>query len=89
MLSKCANPTCKARFRSLREGKLFHFDVSSAERSTTLRIVGGKKSPQKVEHYWLCADCSGMMTLAQSRSGITVVPLAAPTRLHIHRAAAS
>lgn len=90
MLSKCANPSCKARFRSLREGKLFHFEVTQTERSKRgLWIVGAKRPPQSVEHYWLCSECATMMTLAHDLSGIRVVPLPINTRLHTRRAAAS
>ena len=51
MLSKCANPDCPKTLRYLREGKVFRIESA------------GKKTPRKVEHFWLCGDCSRTMTL--------------------------
>jgi hypothetical protein len=55
MLSKCANPDCTKTLRYLREGKVFKIDSA------------GKKAPRKVEHFWLCGDCSRTMTLVPDR----------------------
>jgi hypothetical protein len=49
MLSKCANPSCRASFRYLHEGKLFRIELASE---------------RKYEHFWLCPDCCRTMTLA-------------------------
>jgi hypothetical protein len=83
MLTKCANPICNARFRYLREGRLFKMDVPSR----TLAYLAGKKPPRQVEHFWLCEDCAAQMTLAVGRNGeVITVPLAEPS---VRRAAAS
>ena len=51
MVSKCANPSCSAFFRYLREGKIFH-------------VVAGPRGPEKDstsatsthERFWLCGE---------------------------------
>ncbi len=81
MISKCANPDCDARFRYLRSGKLFHFEVAALEPVSGKHALSGlrsiaKKPPQRVEHFWLCDDCSVSMTLKQDKThGVTVIPL--------------
>lgn len=74
MVSKCANPSCSAIFRYLREGKIFH-------------VATGPYGPEKDnasetftrERFWLCGDCSTKMTVISDRSGIRVVPLPDPS----------
>jgi hypothetical protein len=53
VLSKCANPTCFARFRYLHEGRIFNIEIKfqSSERHAQPRI----------EHFWLCESCARMM----------------------------
>lgn len=75
MLTKCANPICNARFRYLREGRLFKVDVPNR----SLPRLLDKKPPRQVEHFWLCEDCAAQMTLAVGRNGeVLTVPLAPP-----------
>lgn len=70
MVSKCANPSCSAIFRYLREGKIFH-------------VVAGPRGPEKDstcgisthERFWLCGECSIRMTVISGGCGILVVPL--------------
>jgi hypothetical protein len=70
MVSKCANPSCSAIFRYLREGKIFH-------------VVAGPRGPEKDstsatsthERFWLCGECSTKMTVISDGCGILVVPL--------------
>ncbi len=70
MVSKCANPSCSAIFRYLREGKIFH-------------VATGPYVPEKDyasetftrERFWLCGECSTKMTVISDSSGIHVVPL--------------
>lgn len=74
MLFKCANPSCSSRLRRLTEGKLFLVE------STGLKNPGGvdcrKKTPRRIEYFWLCNPCSSVLTLtADSRGGIDVLPL--------------
>ena len=79
MLQKCANPSCTAPFRSLREGKLFLAENHAAE-------SGDRKLRR--EHFWLCASCSAQFTLRfdDQRKMITV-PLPEATRLYFSAAA--
>jgi hypothetical protein len=72
MVSKCANPDCNTRFRYLRSGKLFRFEVGVK----TTAPAKGKKSPHKLEHFWLCQECASLMTLKYTdEEGLIVVPL--------------
>jgi hypothetical protein len=68
MLSKCANPDCSKKLHYLREGKVFKIESEDG-----LFLVDGKKSPRKVEHFWLCGDCSSALTLTYDRlAGIQI-----------------
>ena len=54
MLNKCSNPSCRASFHTLEEGRLFRLEPDPAHRT----------SQQKwVEYYWLCSQCVSTMTL--------------------------
>ncbi len=89
MLAKCANPTCSSHFRYLRDGKLFRFEMAlQSERDTESLddTAFPKKSPHKVEHFWLCSECAAQMTLRrEGHHGVAVVPL----HPHLHRAASA
>ncbi len=75
MISKCANPECGARFRYLRSGKLFHFEVTTSD-SKPGDTKTPKKLVRKLEHFWLCGECSTAFTLRHERSqGVVVVPI--------------
>ena len=79
MLQKCANPTCTAPFRSLREGKLFLAENHAAE-------PGDRKLRR--EHFWLCAACALQFTLRfDDQRGMVTVPLAEAARLRYSAAA--
>ncbi len=76
MVSKCANPKCRAVFRYLHEGKLFEFEV---------KTIDGGGSGQKhyetlsreIECFWLCSSCALTMTLVRDSHAdrIVLVPL--------------
>lgn len=69
MLSKCANPSCDAPFRYLRDGRLFQVERRGA--------AGISLSGHNVEHYWLCAACAQRLTLVRKEDGsVQVIPLA-------------
>jgi hypothetical protein len=87
MISKCANPECGSPFRYLREGRLFQFELGKSNKnSPAFRLVSPKKPPARVEHFWLCGECSVRMTLtADQAKGVIVIPLKPDAR----RAAAS
>jgi hypothetical protein len=79
MISKCANPTCSARFLYLHEGKLFRFE-RDANNDTELLLgfdptLQHKHSPG-VEFFWLCRNCAARMTLIYCKGvGVTAHPL--------------
>lgn len=80
MLHKCANPACSNVFRRLSEGKLFQVETEYLEPSSPGK-PGAPRSPRsarKVEHYWLCNQCSSFLTLTFERGrGMITVPLPA------------
>lgn len=80
MVSRCANAECGAPFHYLREGKLFKFEVASHPPEHAVgagtRLVTTKKSPTKIEHFWLCGNCSRQMTLRyQHATGVVLIHL--------------
>ena len=76
MVSKCANPDCSAPFRYFHTGKLFRADTAFGfDRRAMDQDAEQRKSPRRLEFFWLCEDCSGKMTLSFDRdSGVTVRP---------------
>jgi len=51
MVSHCANPDCRRELHYLREGKIYQF------------ILSPKTGSKRLEHFWLCGECSKKMTL--------------------------
>lgn len=78
MISKCANPTCSARFLYLHEGKLFRFERQARNENELLLGFDPtvrKRSPG-VEFFWLCRNCAASMTLIYCKGvGVTTHPL--------------
>lgn len=68
MVSNCANPGCAKPLHYLRDGRIFLFDVSTRQTGT------GGKLLRRVEHYWLCGECSQTMLLVQQGDEIRIVP---------------
>lgn len=69
MLSKCANPACLARFRYLRQGRIFNIETGSV-------FSGGNGSPShKIEHFWLCERCAQTLKVVVENGVITIRPL--------------
>jgi len=63
MVSECANPTCRAPFLYLRDGKLI------ATRSQTA------DERSRVEYFWLCASCASQLNMVPAIDGkINLVP---------------
>lgn len=59
MVSKCANPKCKAPFLYLHEG----------------RLVPVRLAESRIELFWLCADCAPRLSVEVAVDGImNVVP---------------
>ncbi len=74
MLHKCANPGCHNEFRKLTQGKLFVVETSDMPASVS--SVPRKDRTRRMEHYWLCDQCTPLFTLAYERGrGIVTVPL--------------
>jgi len=72
MLHKCANPSCNAPFRSLREGKLFLAETFPAGSNATPE----RRKLRRREHFWLCDTCAVHYTLHfDPSSGMLTVPL--------------
>jgi hypothetical protein len=79
VVSQCANPSCRAPLRHLRDGRLFQFEVRTVG-LRDLDIAG--QSTQKLHprreicHFWLCGQCSQAMTLTfDNVRGVVVTPL--------------
>jgi hypothetical protein len=88
MVTKCANPACANEFHYLRNGRLFLVEVEEDSGRVSLgpQLVGERRKPRRVEHYWLCDECVPKLTLAIDRErGVVAVPTG--TRV-AHRAAA-
>ncbi len=77
MLHKCANTACAIPFRRLSEGKLFQVESVQPNGLTAARLTSRKvRSLRRVEHFWLCNDCCGHLTLVYDKSrGIIAVPI--------------
>ena len=77
MLYKCANESCNAPFRRLREGKLFQVETEFFSGHDASSHAARKGRPtRRVEHYWLCDACSPFVTLSFDRArGVITVPL--------------
>ncbi len=74
MLQKCANPSCSAPFRSLREGRLFFAETMPTGSAAPLH--GNRPKPLRHEHFWLCEPCSTQFTLRlDSEHGMLAVPI--------------
>jgi len=70
MVTKCANPSCNAVFRYLRDGRLFLVERPS--------LPHGQEEDfgstfHRSEYFWLCADCCLTMTIAADRNGQPVI----------------
>jgi hypothetical protein len=79
MLSKCANPDCTSTLHYLREGKVF-----KVESEAGIFLLDGTKPARKVEHFWLCGNCSSTMTLTYDKvRGVQM------TKKSLHRRAAA
>lgn len=65
MISKCANPECPKLFQYLREGQVFRVEVQDVPPATPGPFVEKSKKPiRRVEHFWLCGECSRTMNVS-------------------------
>ncbi len=77
MISKCANPTCSARFLYLHEGKLYRFEREAREDTGILLGFDPtlRKHSSGVDFYWLCPKCAARMKLIYCKGvGVTTHP---------------
>lgn len=63
MVNNCANPKCAKPLHYLREGRIFVFDAES----------DSGKPIRRMEHFWLCGECSQTMRLEKTRQGVQTV----------------
>ena len=77
MLNKCANSICPTPFRRLSHGKLFRVERKAfVARSAGLTPTRRSRPRRRVEHYWLCDQCSSVLTLIfEKEQGMLTVPL--------------
>jgi hypothetical protein len=70
MLAKYANPSCNAKFKYLRDARLFEFNVVDGVRYNTIPLhIGAGR-----ERLWLCEQCSRVLTLQCTEEG-NIVPV--------------
>ncbi|HEY2114068.1 MAG TPA: hypothetical protein VGJ51_03210 [Candidatus Angelobacter sp.] len=90
MLAKCANPSCSTPLVYLREGKIFMVESPQSQTDKDAAIIFRPKSPNRVEHFWLCGPCAAQLTLTYDRQrGVEIVRKGASPVLRSFRAAAS
>ena len=63
MVMNCANPKCAKPLHYLREGRIFVFDAES----------DSGKPIRRMEHFWLCGECSKTMRLEKTPQGVRTV----------------
>jgi hypothetical protein len=70
MVSQCVNPQCGKPLHYLRDGKIFLLEVpvDNAHDSTE-----SAQLTAKMEHFWLCGECSPKFVVRQVGSRIEVV----------------
>jgi hypothetical protein len=78
MLRKCANSTCSNPFRRLNEGKLFQVETEYVRSpdAPKVRAAWNQRPLHRIEHYWLCDECSSFLTLTFGKGhGMITIPL--------------
>jgi len=72
MLEKCLNPACSAKFRSLRDGRVFVKEVEGTSHDN------GWQHPHQPAYFWLCGRCCRTMTVVAEKGGeVRAMPLPA------------
>lgn len=67
MINNCANSNCNKPLHYLRDGRIFVFDVLSAE------IGPDGKRTRHMQHYWLCGDCEPKLVVEYKQGeGVSV-----------------
>jgi hypothetical protein len=71
MVSRCANPSCGAKFKYLHEGRLYHFMLNDRKAGPSTNDLAAT-----VPFWWLCFRCClSMALIPDRRCGVTLVPL--------------
>lgn len=73
MLAKCANPTCSARFLSLKQGRLFLIEATPSK--DWFAAESAHDEPRPLQHYWLCGSCCKEFTVTRVDREIRVVAM--------------
>ena len=74
MLSKCANPECSEVLHYLHQGKIFCLSPTPEVETIS------KQLPALLEErFWLCDECSKIMTVVWGGTTVKLVPLPLPT----------
>jgi len=60
VVEKCLNPTCSAKFRTLRDGRVFVREVDGCSHEN------GEHRHQ-VGYFWLCGSCCRTMTVVTEK----------------------
>jgi hypothetical protein len=63
MIEKCANPSCRTRFRYLHEGRLFVIEATGGLNVSGLSRDTGLTAKVGPSHYWLCDICCKTMAV--------------------------
>ena len=72
MVEKCLNPMCTAKFRTLRDGRVFVREIEDSPSE------GGRKLPHKLAYFWLCGSCCRTMTVVTEKgTGVHTMSLSA------------
>ena len=66
MLSKCLNSDCGIPFRYLRDGRIFHLEISPANGPPAFAV--------RREYFWLCGQCCTRLTVVVKNGVGTVQP---------------
>jgi len=63
MIEKCANPSCRTRFRYLHEGRLFVIEGADGLNVSGLPRDTAPDGKARTSHYWLCDICCKTMVV--------------------------
>ena len=67
VLSKCANPRCKARMKYMHDGSLYVVPKPAMDKYWTSNRGEFSAPPGKqIECFWLCDMCSRQLTISKS-----------------------
>ena len=70
MVNNCANPECAKPLHYLREGRVFVFEMSNK----VTDIGTGEKRSRRLEHFWLCGECSPQFEIQKVETGVLLAP---------------